>query len=241
MAFQLNSVVPWGRNLAEYRLMFELGDEDMKKKIAGFGDGPASFNCEATEKGYQVTSFDPIYRFSTDELCRRIDEVRDVVMQQMSENMENYVWTNIKNLDDLENTRMSAMRLFLEDYEKGKAEQRYICHELPDRLPYENGHFDIGLSSHFLLMYTMLGYDFHISAMTEMLRVCKEIRIFPIVDLDANKTELISGVIKHFKKFYDVEIRQTKYEFQKGDNKLLIIHHAQPDDSKLRLDQGLQQ
>ena len=82
----------------------------------------------------------------------------------------------------------------------------------------------------------MLGYDFHISAMTEMLRVCKEIRIFPIVDLDANKTELISGVIKHFKKFYDVEIRQTKYEFQKGDNKLLIIRHAQPDDSKLRLD-----
>ena len=236
MAFQLNSVVPWGRNLAEYRLMFELSDEDMKKKIAGFGDGPASFNCEAMRQGYQVTSFDPIYRFSTDELRQRIDEVRDVVMQQMSENMENYVWTNIKNLDDLENTRMSAMRLFLEDYEKGKAEQRYICHELPDRLPCENGHFDIGLSSHFLLMYTMLGYDFHISAMTEMLRVCKEIRIFPIVDLDANKTELISGVIKYFKEFYDVEIRQTKYEFQKGDNKLLIIRHAQPDDSKLRLD-----
>ncbi len=46
MAFQLNSVVPWGRNLAEYRLMFELSDEDMKKKIAGFGDGPASFNLK---------------------------------------------------------------------------------------------------------------------------------------------------------------------------------------------------
>ena len=67
----------------------------------------------------------------------------------------------------------------MRDYEKGKAEQRYICHELPDRLPYEDGYFDIGLSSHFLLMYTMLGYDFHISAMAEMLRVCKEIRIFP--------------------------------------------------------------
>lgn len=82
MAFQLNSVVPWGRNFAEYRLMFELSDEDMKKKIAGFGDGPASFNCEAMRQGYRVTSFDPIYRFSTDELRRRIDEVRDVVMQQ---------------------------------------------------------------------------------------------------------------------------------------------------------------
>ena len=36
MAFQLNSVVPWGRNFAEYRLMFELSDKDMKKKIAGY-------------------------------------------------------------------------------------------------------------------------------------------------------------------------------------------------------------
>ncbi len=225
MAFQLNSVVPWGRNLAEYRLMFELSNEDMKKSIAGFGDGPASFNCEATRQGYDVISFDPIYRFSTEALRQRIYEVRDVVMQQMSENMENYVWTHIKDLEDLENTRMSAMRLFLEDYEKGKAEQRYICHELPDRLPYENGHFDIGLSSHFFLMYTMLGYDFHISSMTEMLRVCKEIRVFPIVDLDANKTELVSEVIRHFRESFDVEIRQTKYEFQKGDNKLLIIRN----------------
>ena len=72
-------------------------------------------------------------------------------------------------------------------------------------------------------MYTILGFDFHVKAMTEMLRICKEIRIFPIVDLDANKTDLISYVIDYFKQRYDVEIRQTQYEFQKGDNKLLII------------------
>ena len=72
-------------------------------------------------------------------------------------------------------------------------------------------------------MYTMLGYDFHIKTMTEMLRVCKEIRIFPIVDLDANKTELISEVIDYFKQKNHVETVRTEYEFQKGDNKLLII------------------
>ena len=36
MAFQLNEVVPWGRNMEEYRSMFLLNEEDMKKKIAGF-------------------------------------------------------------------------------------------------------------------------------------------------------------------------------------------------------------
>ena len=193
MAFKLENVVPWGRNLDEYRLMFLLSDDDMSKNIAGFGDGPASFNFEATQQGYSVTSFDPIYQFSKDDLQKRIDEVRITVMQQMRENINNYVWTKIKSLEELENVRMSAMRLFLDDFEKGKQEDRYIYHELPNRLKYEDDTFDIGLSSHFLLMYTILGFDFHVKAMTEMLRICKEIRIFPIVDLDANKTDLISN------------------------------------------------
>lgn len=223
MAFKLENVVPWGRNLDEYRLMFLLSDSDMSKNIAGFGDGPASFNFEAMQQGYSVTSFDPIYQFSKVDLQKRIDDVRITVMQQMRENMNNYVWTKIKSLEELENVRMSAMRLFLEDFEKGKQEGRYIHHKLPDRLTLEDNTFDIGLSSHFLLMYTSLGFDFHIQAMTEMLRVCKEIRIFPIVDLDANKTDLISNVIDYFKRRYNVEIRKTQYEFQKGDNKLLII------------------
>lgn len=223
MAFKLDHVVPWGRNLNEYRLMFKLDDNDMSKKIAGFGDGPASFNCEATQQGYSVTSFDSIYQFSKNDLQKRIEEVRIMVMEQMRKNMDNYVWTNIKSLEELENVRMSAMELFLSDYEQGKAEKRYICHELPKRLPYKDSTFDIGLSSHFLLMYTALGYDFHIQAITEMLRICKEIRIFPIVDLDANKTDLIYNIINYFKKLYDVEIKETQYEFQKGANKLLII------------------
>ncbi len=223
MSFKLSSVVPWGRNMEEYKLMFGLSESDLSKKIAGFGDGPACFNCEMTEKGGSVISFDPIYQFSKADIEKRIEEVRVIVMQQMSENIDNYVWKNIKSLDELEFTRMSAMRKFLSDYEKGKTEGRYVYHELPNRLNYDNDHFDIGLSSHFLLMYTSLGYDFHIASMTEMLRVCKEIRIFPIVDLDANKTDLTEKVIDYFKKDYSVEIVKTDYEFQKGDNKLLII------------------
>ncbi len=223
MAFKLDSVVPWGRNMEEYRLMFQLSDEDLSKRIAGFGDGPACFNYEMTERCGKVTSFDLIYQFSRADIEKRIEEVRVTVMKQMRENMHNYVWKNIKDLDELEKIRMSAMKKFLSDYEKGKAEGRYVYHELPNILPCGEDYFDIGLSSHFLLMYTALGYDFHIAAMTEMLRVCKEIRIFPIVDLDANKTDLIKNVIDYFRKDYKVEIVKTEYEFQKGDNKLLIV------------------
>lgn len=64
MAFELENIVPWGRNIAEYRWMFMLSDDDLKKKIAGFGDGPASFNSGAAKQGYSVTSYDPVYQFT---------------------------------------------------------------------------------------------------------------------------------------------------------------------------------
>lgn len=223
MSFKLNSVVPWGRNMEEYREMFLLSENDMKKKIAGFGDGPASFNFQSTIQGYSVTSFDPIYKFTKSQLERRIKEVRKTVIQQMLENSENYIWNKIKNIKELEEIRMGAMKLFLNDYEQGKIDGRYIYHELPNPLPFEEKTFDIGLSSHFLLMYTSLGYDFHISAISEMLRVCSEVRIFPLCDLDSNSSEMIDSVINFFSEKYKVKIIETNYEFQKGANRLLKI------------------
>lgn len=223
MAFQLNNVVPWGRNMEEYKSMFLLNEEDMKKKIAGFGDGPASFNFEAHCLGCDITSYDPIYQFNKKELEKRIEDVRGIVMQQMSENMDNYIWTEIRDLNQLEQIRMDAMRLFLNDFETGLSEGRYRYHELPNCLPIEENYYDIGLSSHFLLLYTQLGFDFHMKAIGEMLRVCKEVRIFPVVDLDACQTKLISDVINEFKKKYDVALKATNYQFQKNANKMLVI------------------
>ena len=63
-----------------------------------------------TERNGNVTSFDLIYQFSKEDIEKRIEEVRVTVMQQMEENMDNYVWKNIKNLAELERTRMSAMK-----------------------------------------------------------------------------------------------------------------------------------
>lgn len=223
MSFLLNEVVPWGRTLDEYRRMFSLSDDDMKLKIASFGDGPASFNFEGSKKGCNITSFDILYQFSHDDIKKRIHEVCDIVMKQMSENMDNYVWTQIKSLDELEFLRMGAMKLFLSDYEKGKEEGRYIFHVLPEKINVPDKFYDIGLSSHFLLMYEDLGYEFHINTITEMLRTCKEIRIFPICDLDGHSTELAKKVIDHFSKSYHVTTIKSDYAFQKGENEMLIM------------------
>jgi hypothetical protein len=54
--FTLDQVVPWGRSFAEYRRMFALTDAELGLRIIGCGDGPASFNAEATRRGTAVVS-----------------------------------------------------------------------------------------------------------------------------------------------------------------------------------------
>lgn len=62
---RLEKVVPFGRSFDEYIKMFNLSESNLKRRILGVGDGPASFNAEATKLGVNVTSIDPIYQFST--------------------------------------------------------------------------------------------------------------------------------------------------------------------------------
>lgn len=227
MAFMLNNVVPWGRTMEEYVSMFNLSESDLRLNIAGFGDGPASFNAEATENGFKVVSFDPVYGFSKEEIQNRINETKEIVARQMFENRDNYNWHNIKSVDDLVNRRMSAMNKFLSDFDIGKKEKRYIRHKLPEQTDFKDNNFDIGLSSHFLLMYKELGYEFHISSINEMLRICKEVRITPVVDLDGNPTELTNQVMDYYSKNYNVNIVKTDYDFLKNGDKMLVINRRQ--------------
>ena len=224
MAFLLKNVVPWGRRFSEYQDMFHLTDEEIvSKRIVSFGDGPASFNAEGTRMGGNIISLDPIYQFSKQELAGRLEETRGIVMEQMRQNQDHYKWDRIKSLEELEQVRLSAIQMFLDDFEQGLLEQRYQYHELPERTEYEEDSFDLGLSSHFLLLYTALGLDFHIHSIEEMLRICKEIRIFPLVDLNAEKTQLTQEVIDYFQAQYEVQVKQVGYEFQKGADKMLVI------------------
>jgi SAM-dependent methyltransferase len=223
MAFELKSVVPWGRNLAEYQLMFNLAEADLDRRIISFGDGPAGFNAQMHELGHRVVSLDPIYQFSREELAGRIRETRDEVLAQVERNQGNFVWTHIRDVAHLERIRMGAMERFLVDYEAGRREGRYVPHALPDRTPYADDAFDLGLSSHFLVLYANLGLDFHQQALQEMLRICREVRIFPLLDLNANESAVLPGIREYFGTDHALSVEPVAYEFQRNGNRMLRI------------------
>ena len=62
--------------------MFGLSESDLAGRILGCGDGPASFNAEATAEGHLVTSCDPIYLHSEAEIRQRAEDVYETVISQ---------------------------------------------------------------------------------------------------------------------------------------------------------------
>ncbi len=222
--FTLDQVVPWGRSFDEYRRMFALSDADLALNILGCGDGPASFNAEATRRGESVISCDPIYQFTTVELRGRIAATYDQILDQTRKNPDEFVWTAITSVEELGRVRMEAMRTFLDDFDAGKAEGRYVEGALP-ALPFTDKAFDLALCSHFLFLYTdQLGEDFHRAAITELYRVAREVRIFPLLALGGKPSPYLSLVSDQARAAgYDAVIERVPYEFQRGGNEMMRV------------------
>ena len=164
MAFKYENVVPWGRNFEEYTRMFDLQPNDLLKRIIGCGDGPASFNSIANQRGGKVTSIDPIYLLSKEEIEKRIEETYQTVIRQTAQNKEKFRWDQIRSVDELGEIRMQAMQVFLAAYEAGKKQGVYIPGSLPI-LPFPADAFELALCSHFLFLYSEnLSYRFHVES-----------------------------------------------------------------------------
>ena len=225
--FTLAQVVPWGRSFEEYRRMFSLTGEDLNLRIVGCGDGPASFNAEATRRGAAVVSCDPIYRYDADQIRARITSTYDQILEQTRKNVEEFVWTSIRSVDELGKVRMAAMNDFLDDYPAGKSQGRYIDAELPT-LPFRDSSFDLGLCSHFLFLYTtQLGEAFHRLAIREICRVAREVRIFPLLALGATRSPLVDRAVDEFNnQGFCISIETVPYEFQRGGNQMMRIRRT---------------
>jgi hypothetical protein len=227
MAFKYEEVVPWGRNFDEYCAMFALTQDDLSKRILGCGDGPASFNCTCNARSGHVVSIDPLYALSREQIRERIRVTFDNVISQTRKNQEKFRWNRIKSVEVLGRIRMKAMDAFLESYEQGKLRGQYLAGSLPS-LDFPDDCFDIALSSHFLFLYTdHLTYDFHIDSVREMLRVAKEARIFPLVDVNTRRSAYVDKVIGELDG-YDVRILKVDYEFQVGGNQMMVVKRRKP-------------
>ena len=225
MSVTLNQVIPWGRSLQEYTQMFNISDAELNSRILGVGDGPASFNSEMKTLGHTVLSIDPIYSFSKAQIERRVEENYAPLMSQVKENANNFVWDFFSDPAHCGRFRLETMRKFLEDFEMGTVQGRYLPESLPT-LNFTDCQFDLALCSHLLFLYSVqLSFDFHRDSIQELCRVSKEVRIFPLLTLSCEKSPYVAPIQSHFSEAgFTVDICPVPYEFQKGGNEMMRIH-----------------
>ena len=227
MTFTLDRVVPWGRDLEEYRRMFALEERETASRILGCADGPASFNAELTAVGGRVISVDPLYRFGIDAIRRRVVETSKTILAETQRNRHEFVWSYFEDIAALERTRLGAMGRFLEDFPLGLKTGRYRVAELP-QVPFADDSFDLALSSHFLFLYSeQLGLEFHLASLREMLRLAVEVRVFPLLQLGSQPSALVGPVLEALRgDGHAATIEPVDYEFQRGGSRMLRVRRA---------------
>ena len=223
-AMSYKSVIPWGRSLFEYRLMFSLSETMLKKRIIGFGDGPSSFNAELTAQGGSVISLDPIYSLSTSEIRKNIEQAIPEIISKTTADQSKFNWNMHGSVEKLIESRKRSMELFLDDFQTDSAPLRY----LPEALPHTNQgekSFDLALCSHLLFLYSeLLSYEFHEKSIHEMIRTSSEVRIFPLIDLEGSTSAHLKQICRYLDtQGWNWSIEKVDYEFQKGADHQLII------------------
>lgn len=224
MAVALDQIVPWGRTRREYESMFRLAGAELSSGILDCGGGPASFAAEMAAAGHRVVSADPIYTRPGPEIRGRFDETARRILSQVRASPNDWVWSFHRDPDDLRANRRAALERFLADYEPGARQGRYVTAALPN-LPFANGAFGLALCSHLLFLYSdLLSAEFHLRSLIELARVAREIRVFPLLNLDLKPSRHVEGVRSSLAaQGLASEIVRVDYELQRGGNKMLRL------------------
>ena len=213
-----------GRTYEEYRRMFNLNDLVGDESILDVASGVGSFCAEGNRQGYKITASDQVYSQGLDEIKEKSREDLDMVIKQMPDVSDLFVWNFYDDINSLNEYREKSRTMFLDDYERHNA-KRYVPVTYPDT-DFKTNQFDLSLVSHFLFLYErLLDYDFHKRTVLELLRITSgQIRIFPIVNLTGEKSSMIDVMMddSDFKNLH-MSIHDVDFEFMKGGNKMLVI------------------
>lgn len=223
--FTLPAILPWGRRLDEYAAFFGLaGPPAAWPAILDVGAGPASFAAEATARGARVVALDPLYRLGSAEIRQRHADARPAMLALVERGRARFAWHFYGSPEALLRRREEALEIFLEDFEWGRACGRYRAGALP-ALPFRDGQFGLALVSHLLFLHgAALDLEFHVAALAELARVAREVRVFPLHDLEGRRSGHPAAVRARLEQAgLGVDEMPVDFEFQLGARSLLRV------------------
>lgn len=180
-----------------------------------------------------MTSVDPLYQYERADIRDRIAATYGDLLDQTRRNGDTFVWDVIRSVDELGAVRQAAMQDFLDDYDAGRADGRYVNAALPV-LPFEDDQFDLALCSHLLFLYgDQLDETFHLAALNDMGRVAREVRVFPLLALSGAPSPHVDRCVEALRGArFDVTLEKVPYEFQRGGDHMMRIRRPGTDGAR---------
>lgn len=224
--FDLGGIVPWGRAASEYEAFFALADVPAHARILECGGGPASFAAEWARRGYAVTAIDPIYARTSSEIAAAFEDTAARMLQGMRNAYDRFNWDFYESPERVVELRRGALTAFIEDFDSAGGAARYVAGRLPE-LPFQADTFELVLCSHLLFLYSdEIDGEMHVECIRELLRVGREVRLFPLLDMHGEPSSHLEPVIHRIRADVDCEIVPVDFEFQRGGGRMLRLSRA---------------
>lgn len=212
------------RSRAEYEGMFDLSfSRSAHKRILDCGAGGASFVAEWVQAGGKARACDSLYSEPLTAQAAAVLSGVERAAQNITDEPHLYVWDVFESPARHRAARQRAAEVFLADI--GAHRERYVAASLPT-LPFEDGGFDLVLSSHLLFAYSRsLTLDDHLAYMREMMRVAsEEVRIYPLIGFEGDASGLVDAVVSDATaRGFRCSRRRAAYHFLRGATEYLRI------------------
>lgn len=216
-------VPPWGRSAPEYEAFFALANVPSSARVLDCGGGPASFTAEWSRQGRFAVAADPVYQQSGDAIAADFGPTAARMLESTHRTKDRFVWNHFKSPEDVVESRRNTLKRFLSDFQSPDRMGRYVAARLPD-LPFPDDAFDLVLCSHLLFLYSEeLSLELHIASLREMLRVGREVRVFPLLDMEGRRSEHLDASIEALKPVARVDLLSVPFEFRRGDSTLFRL------------------
>ena len=204
----------WVYNLADYRRVFDLTDQDLQKKLLDFPSGISSVNAELYALGQTLISADPIYNLSIQAMQTQVKQI----LEELTANLADHEQAETIILQWRQSTE-----LFLADYELGKKQGRYRTHSLPPFDKVEQT-FELLLCPDFLFD-SLISLEFSSQdIMSELCKLATEVRIYPLPEAKTAVAAELGPIMLAFQqRNFGVEIRAINYPVRNHSNAMLRI------------------
>lgn len=198
-------------SMADYRLMFDLSDQDLQHSILEYPGGVSCFNTQMYQAGYSnVVSADASYCLLPIDMLKHTE----FLLQKIAEKVD-----AVNETLALFNTSRELVKQFLADYSAGVRDGRYIAAVMP-KLPFNDHQFTLALSSSKVFGETI---NTACDTIAELSRVAQEVRIFSLLDKQDQAANFGPILLALQEQNFGVEIKKIPYQSDQHSNVMLRV------------------